>query len=125
MTNATLPSDQGAADPAAAASARGRKRDSLFLLARMTLGGDGVVHDVRVRNLSEGGVMAEFDRVVPADTVVTLDLRGIGHVEGRIVWCEQRRLGIAFDHPIDPMLARKPVGRGSKTPIHAKPAPRR
>ena len=123
MTNAT-PTPQ-ASDQLNEATARGRQRDSLFLLARMQLGGGSVVHDVRVRNLSEGGVMAEFDSAVAVDTAVRLEMRGVGPVDGRIVWCEQRRLGIAFDKRIDPMLARKPVGRGKQTPLHAKPAPRR
>ena len=100
--------------PAATPTAEKRKRDSLFLLAKMQLAGDAEVHDVRVRNLSEGGTMAEFARPVAADTVVELELRGIGPVAGRVAWYEEGRMGIAFDKAIDPKLARKPVGQGAK-----------
>lgn len=121
MTKAPSSSDP-ICDGAPRTRSPGRKRDSLLLIARLQLGSDPVVHDVRVRNLSEGGVMAEFDQAVANDTIVSLELRGVGRVAGRTVWCEQRRIGIAFDHPVDPLLARKPVGRGSKTSPYAKPA---
>ncbi|WP_445192871.1 PilZ domain-containing protein [Sphingomonas sp. Tas61C01] len=110
------------ADRSPAGSAqRPRKRDSLFLTARLTFVGTTDNHEVRVRNLSEGGMMAEVDRVVDAATPVTLELRGIGEVTGRIAWCTEGRVGIAFDHPIDPKKARKPVGQGSRTPVYATP----
>ena len=113
-------------DPIADLSAGGpvprpRKRDSLFLTARLTFVGTPDSHEVRVRNLSEGGMMAEVDRVVDAATPVTLDLRGIGEVSGKIAWCTEGRVGIAFDHPIDPKKARKPVGQGTRTPAYATP----
>jgi hypothetical protein len=100
--------------PTAAPTAEKRKRDSLFLLAKMRLAGDVEAHDVRIRNLSEGGTMAEFARPVAADTAVELELRGIGSVAGRVAWYEEGRMGIAFDTAIDPKLARKPVGQGAK-----------
>ena len=108
--DATAPDDNG----------RARKRDSLFLSARLTLAG-GTTHDVRVRNLSEGGLMAEYDASVEPGAAVTLDLRGVGEVTGRIAWCTHGRIGIAFDHPIDPARARKRVGNGTGTPGYAKP----
>lgn len=120
MTTTPLPFS----DPAAAAEgATGRKRDSLFLLARLRIAVEAKEHEVRIRNLSEGGLMAEFERPVAVDTEVTCELRGVGVVAGRVVWCERQRLGIAFDQPIDPKLARKPVGQGTRTPFYAKAAP--
>lgn len=114
-------------DPAgeADASQRARSRDSLFLMAHMRIGDGPKVHEVRVRNLSEGGLMVEFDRVVAADTAVTLDLRGIGEIGGKVAWCIEGRLGIALDEQIDPKKARKPVGGGKSLPFYVKPAPRR
>ena len=105
----------------AAESGRTRKRDSLFLSARLTLAGKPATHEVRVRNLSEGGLMAEYDAIVEADTAVTLEMRGLGEMTGRVAWCAHGRLGIAFDHPIDPSRARKPVGTGKPVPAYAKP----
>lgn len=88
---------------------RTRKRDSLFLSARLTLEGRARTHDVRIRNLSEGGLMAEYELPVEPGTAVTLEMRGLGEVTGRIAWCTDGRLGIAFHHPVNPTLARKPV----------------
>lgn len=105
----------------AAESGRARKRDSLFLSARLTFPGKPVTHDVRVRNLSEGGLMAEYEPIVEPDTAVTLEMRGLGELTGRVAWCTRGRLGIAFDLPIDPSRARKPVGTGKPAPAYTKP----
>ncbi|HVF94546.1 MAG TPA: PilZ domain-containing protein [Sphingomonas sp.] len=108
-------------EPAAENKKRGRPRDSLFLTAKLTFVGSEDTREVRVRNLSEGGMMAELDRVVDAGTAVMLDLRGIGEVVGKVAWCTEGRIGIAFDRKIDPRLARKPVGQGARTPVYATP----
>lgn len=108
---------------------RARKRDSLFLSARFKVGEEQTTTDVRVRNLSEGGLMAELDRAVAPGTAVTLELRGLGTITGAVAWCAHGRLGIALDHPIDPARARKPVGTGKATTESTGPsvvpAPRR
>lgn len=109
--------DTGPAD----ASKRARKRDSMFLTARLALAGEPTVHEVRVRNLSEGGLMAELDRKVEPGTAVTLEMRGVGRMTGRVAWFTRGRVGIALDTPIDPSRARKPVGTGAQTPVYAKP----
>jgi len=102
-----------------------RHRDSLFLLARLRFGEADAIHEARVRNLSEGGMMAEFDRAVELGSAVAVELRGVGTVSGRIAWAEQGRIGVSFDRPIDPKAARKPVGGGGSTPLRAKAPPRR
>ncbi|MET4898852.1 PilZ domain-containing protein [Sphingomonadaceae bacterium jetA1] len=101
---------------------RTQKRDSLLLMAAVTLGDGGPPRDVRVRNISEGGLMAELGDPVEIGSAITFDLRGIGPVLGRVAWCTQGRVGVAFDRPIDPKLVRKPVGGGARTPDYAKPA---
>lgn len=111
----------GIEDSDAGASARARKRDSLFLSARLTVAGGTSTNDVRVRNLSEGGLMAEYDAPVEAGTAVELELRGLGSLTGRVAWATDGRIGIAFDRAIDPTRARKPVGSGTTTPGYAKP----
>ena len=103
---------------------RGRSRDSLFLKATLQFANEPKSREIRVRNLSEGGMMAEFDRVVPSGTPVTIAVRGVGEVPGRVAWCAEGRAGISFDVPIDPKLARKPVGGGATTPGYAKPSRR-
>jgi hypothetical protein len=104
--------------PSPAATAR--QRDSLFLLAPLRLDDAATSQDVRIRNLSAGGLMAEVGRDVPVGTVATLELRGIGPVTGRVAWSEEGRIGVALDRPIDPKKARKPVGTGARTPSYAK-----
>jgi hypothetical protein len=94
-------------------------RDSLFLMAELRVG--ATLTTVRVRNLSAGGLMAEYQQGLEQGTEVECDLRGVGVVRGRVAWSAAGRIGIAFDRQIDPMLARKPVGTGAK-PRLVKPA---
>jgi hypothetical protein len=109
-------------DAPAARSKRAGGRDSLLLVAQLRLAGETTAREVRVRNLSEGGLMVELDRMVAVGTAVMLDLRGIGEITGTIAWGTEGRLGIALDSPIDPKKARKPVGRAKPVPVnfHAK-----
>ncbi|WP_184054649.1 PilZ domain-containing protein [Sphingomonas aerophila] len=85
-----------------------RSRDSLFLLAQLKLVGREE-REVRVRNLSAGGMMAEYDGPVSIGDQLTVAVRGIGSVAGRVAWAAAGRIGIALDESIDPKKARKPV----------------
>ena len=96
-------------------SQRTRTRDSLFLMASMRLGVESATQDVRVRNLSEGGLMVEVHKPLPIGTLVTLEVRGLGEVRGNVAWYAEGRAGVALESAIDPKKARKPV----------VPAPRR
>ncbi|WP_109806761.1 PilZ domain-containing protein [Sphingosinithalassobacter portus] len=104
-----------------AASQRAGSRDSLMLSAHLRFAGGTETVPVRVRNLSSGGLMAEYPHPVARNTAVEVDVRGIGWVRGQVAWCAEGRIGIAFETEIDPMLARKPVGKGQHTPVYAKP----
>jgi hypothetical protein len=97
-------------DPATAK--RGNNRDSLLLKAVLRF--NGVVDDreVRIRNLSAGGLMAEAPMRVARGEPVEIHLRSIGWISGHVAWVTDGRIGIAFDHPINPKDARKPVGNG-------------
>ena len=96
-------------------------RDSLLLTAQFRIAGTNAVEQVRVRNLSSGGLMAEYAAPIESKTAVEIEVRGVGWVRGRIAWVAESRVGIAFDQEIDPMLARKPVGGGTHTPHFVKP----
>jgi hypothetical protein len=100
---------------------RQAQRDSLLLTAGFRLKGSDRVEQVRIRNLSAGGLMAEVGDDVDRDAEVEIEVRGIGWISGRIAWQAMGRVGIAFDREIDPKKARKPVGGGAKTPDYAKP----
>ena len=84
-------------------------RDSLFLLAQVRVDGQESVSRVKVRNLSAGGMMAEGDSKVVRGSLVAVELRNVGWVEGTVAWKQDNRFGIAFVDEIDPALVRAPV----------------
>lgn len=121
MTDATASFPIDAADvdvDADPASKRARRRDSLFLSGRLRIG-KGEAIDIRIRNLSEGGLMAEGAPPLAIGAAVTVELRNLGAISGKIAWYVDDRAGVAFDVAIDPAKARKPVA------VRAKPVPGR
>ena len=86
-------------------------RDSLFLKANLKFVDGDDCGEVRIRNLSAGGLMAEAPVRAKRGDKVELELRNIGQVSGYVAWVAQGRFGVAFDYAIDPKLARKPVGQ--------------
>ena len=83
-------------------------RDSLFLLAQVRVDGQDAITRVKVRNLSAGGMMAEGDSKVVRGSLVAIELRNIGWVEGSVAWKQDNRFGIAFVDEIDPAVVRAP-----------------
>jgi hypothetical protein len=81
-------------------------RDSLFLLAQVRVDGQDAVYRVKVRNLSAGGMMAEGEAKVMRGSLVLVELRNIGWVEGSVAWKQDNRFGIAFVEEIDPVVVR-------------------
>ncbi|KQM64825.1 hypothetical protein ASE75_06950 [Sphingomonas sp. Leaf17] len=111
-----------ASDTSDAESKRAQIRNSLFLMARLRLVDTQTDYtEVRVRNLSAGGMMVELPDPTDMNTRVELEMRGLGLMRGRVAWYAEGRAGIALDKPIDPQKVRKPVGKGNHTPAHAKP----
>ena len=96
-------------------------RDSLFLMAELRLPGEDVLGRVKVRNLSAGGMMAEGPVKAVRGTLVEVNIRNVGWVEGAIAWVQGDRCGIAFSEDIDPMVARAPLVAGEGTPRFVKP----
>lgn len=100
----------------AAAGAREKARDSLFLQAVLAIDGFADPVTVRVRNLSGSGMLAESREIVVEGTSVVTELPNIGKVGGRIIWSENGKFGLAFERIIDPQaVRRKPVG-GAEMP---------
>ncbi|ODS60941.1 MAG: pilus assembly protein PilZ [Erythrobacter sp. SCN 68-10] len=65
---------------------------------------------MRVRNLSDGGMMAEGTNIrVQRGNRLTVELRNIGEVSGSVAWVQDDRFGIAFDAEIDSQRARRPL----------------
>jgi hypothetical protein len=100
---------------------RGMDRDSLLLKAILRFPTTSKESEVRIRNLSAGGLMAETPARVARGEPVEINLRNIGWITGHVAWVTEGRLGIAFEHPINPMDARKQVGSGEMDlPPHLK-----
>jgi hypothetical protein len=96
-------------------------RDSLFLKAVLRFPSAKDEHEVRIRNLSAGGLMAEILTDAPRGERVEINLRSIGWVSGCIAWVTEGRVGIAFDHPINPKDARKLANAGERElPLYLK-----
>ena len=113
---------------------RSVSRDSLFLLANIRVEQNGDQHRVRVRNLSDGGMMGEGIMPVVRGNRVEVELRNIGVVMGSVAWVQDQRFGIAFDEEVDSQCARKPsdeanastTGEGILSRAHrAPPRPNR
>jgi hypothetical protein len=84
------------------------ERDSLLLLAQVRVDGGETEYRVKVRNLSAGGMMAEGEVPVARGSLVAVELRNIGRVDGSVAWMQDNRFGIAFVDEIDPKRARAP-----------------
>ena len=93
---------------------RGKSRDSLLLGAQFRAFGAEESVQVRVRNLSAGGLMAEYEGTIGSGDRVEIEVRGIGWVPGEVAWATHGRIGVAFERQIDPLRARKPVATGRK-----------
>lgn len=82
-------------------------RDSLFLMADLRVDGQAGDHQVKVRNLSTRGMMAEGNVRVSSGAGVLINLRGMGWVPGQVAWIQDTRFGIAFTADIDPAAVRE------------------
>lgn len=113
------PGQDATRDAGEAQQARDAARDSMFLQATLSpLSGAAMTpFNVRVRNLSAGGMMAESDAVVALEDRITIRLRNVGEVGGKVAWVRAGRFGVTFDEAIDPKLARKPVKQDVVQPI--------
>lgn len=96
-------------------------RDSLFLMADLRVDGMEGEHRIKVRNLSAGGMMGEGPVRVIRGTLVEVNVRNIGWVEGSVAWVQDNRFGVAFRDEIDPKLARAPVGNDEHSPRFTRP----
>lgn len=94
-------------------------RNSFLFLAEMRSAESSC--RIKVRNLSATGMKAESDTPPDAGTAVEAELRNIGWVSGTVAWRRGTTFGVRFDEPVDPSLARAPVGAGEHTPRYVRP----
>lgn len=91
-------------------------RDSLFVMADLRLDGNEETHRIKMRNLSAGGMMGEGSLLLTRGTIVWVEIRNIGWVEGSVAWLHGSRFGVAFREEIDPKLARPPIPSTNAAP---------
>jgi hypothetical protein len=103
-------SDSGKMD-SAAAHERAKARVSMFLSASLLFEGESKVIDVRIRNLSPGGMMVDSTKAFKMGHRATCEIKGIGEVGGEVAWVAAGRIGIKFDSEVDPDAARQSVGK--------------
>ena len=94
-------------------STRHPERDTLLLVADIVAEGETTSARHTVRNLSPGGMMAQGGDPLTAGARVSVTLRNIGTVQGKVAWAENGRYGIFFDQEIDPQAVRAPVALAS------------
>lgn len=92
--------------------ARSVSRNSLFLLANIRLEQEEEPHRIRVRNLSDGGMMGEGNLRVKRGNRLHIELRNMGPVLGTVAWVQDDRFGVAFDEEIDSRMASLPEDFG-------------
>jgi hypothetical protein len=107
-------------DTEKSAETRDKSRESIFLGAVISLGNQRQTLNVRVRNISSGGMMIDLAGPHPKGLAVISEMKGIGEVRGRIAWSTENRAGIAFDRAVDPKLARHTAVSPS-APLYARP----
>ena len=88
---------------------RKMNRDSLLLKAVLRFSNAQEEREVRIRNLSAGGLMAEVPNVLSRGERIDVKIQNIGWVGGHVAWAIDGRIGIAFDKVINPKDARIPV----------------
>jgi diguanylate cyclase (GGDEF)-like protein len=74
-------------------------RHRLMRRAVTMLAGDAV--EIRLRNISCKGALVECDRSVSPGDTLTIDLIGVGPVQGTVRWAQAGKFGVQFDSEFD------------------------
>lgn len=79
------------------------RRYAVVLSAQITPESEDTPISVRVCNISAGGLMAIVPPHVALRGQVSIMIRHVGKLIGRIVWAQKDRIGVRFDAEIDPV----------------------
>ena len=79
---------------------RSERTVTLFIVGKLHAQdfGEGLC---RVRNISDGGMMLETRMPLTPGSNVSVELRGMKRLEGRVVWARDGRAGVAFRDRVD------------------------
>jgi microcystin degradation protein MlrC len=97
-------------------------RDSLFVMADLRVESLDTEYRIKVRNLSSGGMMGEGAVRVSRGTIVFVNIRNIGWIEGSVAWVQENRFGVAFRDEIDPKDARATAPAADNPLLIARPS---
>ncbi|MBX7536392.1 PilZ domain-containing protein [Qipengyuania flava] len=102
---------------------RNEKRDSVLMMAQLTVEGAGASERVKIRNLSNSGIQVEGPVLAGEGQRAVVSIRQIGDVGGTVTWTRSARIGIRFDEPIKADAARTSlVGDMPEAPRYARAA---
>ncbi|QNN65489.1 EAL domain-containing protein [Sphingomonas rhizophila] len=100
-------------------------RQRLMRRAIASIGGE--TKEIRLRNISSMGALAECDQVVTPGETMTIDIVGVGPVIGTVRWAQSGKFGLQFTEQFDlGRLAPKVERRASPsvmTPWYLSPPP--
>ena len=85
---------------------RASRRNQILLLAQLRMDDEALSFSIRIRDLSAGGLRAQFAECRLGGARVAVEIRNIGWVKGSVVWQNDAHIGVRFDSPIDPEKAR-------------------
>jgi hypothetical protein len=84
--------------PPSSAVRRIEPRYAIDMPARLVVV-EGKPETVRLINLSRGGFRVASPLVLPAGQPVRLEVDGWPRLVGRVMWCDNKRIGCMFDVP--------------------------
>lgn len=84
-------------------------RESMFLFAALRVENEEGTYRVKIRNLSTTGLMAEGEVLLRPSSIVSIEIRNIGWVDGNVAWIKDKQFGVMLAEAIDPKRAHMPV----------------
>jgi hypothetical protein len=100
---------------------RNRRRDSIFLGGAIWFGAGAERHSVRIRNISNTGMMVDFPQSRVKGSPVIAEIKNVGEVAGRVAWYHDGRMGVVFDDEIEADAARIKPAVPPAAPTFSKP----
>jgi len=71
------------------------------LMRRAMTSIDGIIVEVKLRNISSMGAMVECDSPVAPGTELAIDIVGVGPVRGIVRWAQAGKFGVQFGQQFD------------------------
>ena len=96
-------------------------RESVYLLAEVSDESSPSSRAIKLRNLSEAGLMMTCQSAMSVGDTGIFKLGEAGEVNGTVVWAHGGRFGVALDHTIDPQcLHQRLFHPDSEAPRYAR-----